>query len=143
MAIKEPTIKDFGKIDPDDLKTYKDAFLNLLGQKHGVQKEPFHYVVCPDEAPSEFMTVQEERMFQLPHTGAAFELNNHQVYQELKTFLINSPGWTWIELHDSAEDGCAAFKAWVGHYNSEGNSANAPLLPRHTWLRSITRMSIV
>ena len=34
--------------------------------------------------------------------------------------LIDSPGWAWIEPHDSAENGRAAFKAWTDHYNGEG-----------------------
>jgi hypothetical protein len=44
-------------------------------------------------------------MYQFPLVGGSFELNNQAIYCKLKAFLINSPGWTWIEPHDSAENG--------------------------------------
>jgi hypothetical protein len=120
LAEREPTTKDLGKFDPDDFDTYEDAFINLLKQKYGVLKEPLAYVVRPEEVPEEFETAEERRMFQLPLEGNAFELDNLTVYRELKTFLINSPGWAWIESFDKSEDGRAAFQAWTDHYNGEG-----------------------
>ena len=120
LADTEPTITDLGKFDPDDFDTYEDAFLNLLGQTFGVLKEPLRYVVRPTLVPEEFANNQEERMYQLPLEGDAFDADNHSVYRKLKAFLINSPGWAWIEPHDTAEDGRAAFKAWTDHYNGEG-----------------------
>jgi hypothetical protein len=68
----------------------------------------------------EFATNEEWRMFQFPLTGGSFELDNQAVYRKLKAFLIDSPGWAWIEWHDTAEDGCAAYMAWMAHYNGEG-----------------------
>ena len=59
-------------------------------------------------------------MYQFPLTGNSFELDNEAVYRKLKAFLIDSLGWAWIEPHDSAEDGRAAYKAWTDHYNGEG-----------------------
>ena len=109
LTEQEPTTKDLGKFDPDDFDTYEDAFINLLKQKYGILKEPLAYVVCPNEVPEEFETAKERRMFQLLLKGNAFELDNLLVYRELKTFLINSPGWTWIESFDKSEDGRAAF----------------------------------
>ena len=61
--------------------------------------------MCPDEAPEKFKTAKEHHMFQLPLEGNAFKLDNLTVYRELKTFLINSPGWVWIESFDKSEDG--------------------------------------
>ena len=78
------------------------------------------YIVRPDDVPIDFSSPQEERMFQLPLTGSAFQLDNQQVYRELKAFLINSPRWAWIQPYDSTEDGRAAFKAWSAHYNGDG-----------------------
>jgi hypothetical protein len=37
--------------------------------------------------------------------GGSFELDNQAMYHKLKAFLIDSPGWAWIEPHDSAENG--------------------------------------
>ena len=82
--------------------------------------------MCPDAVPTEFANTQEERMFQLLLTGDAYQLDNHTVYRKLKAFFINFPGWAWIEPHDMAEDGCAAFKAGMDHYNGEGE------LSKHT-----------
>jgi hypothetical protein len=67
-----------------------------------------------------FANGEEERMYQLPLAGNSFQLDNQAVYRKLKAFLIDSPGWAWIEPHDSAENGRAAFAAWTGHYNGEG-----------------------
>ena len=120
LAEQEPTTKDLGKFDPDDFDTYEDAFINLLKQKYGILKEPLAYVMHPEEVPEEFETAEEHRMFQLPLEGNAFELDNLTVYRELKTFLINSPVWAWIESFDKSEDGCATFQAWTDHYNDKG-----------------------
>ena len=117
---QELTTKDLGKFDPDDFGTYEDAFINLLKQKYGILKEPLAYVVHPEEVPEEFETAEEHCMFQLPLEGNAFELDNLTVYRELKTFLINSPRWAWIESFDKSEDGRTAFQAWTNHYNGEG-----------------------
>ena len=47
-------------------------------------------------------------------------MDNQAIYHKLKAFLIDSPGWAWIEPHNSAENGRAAYKAWMAHYNGEG-----------------------
>jgi hypothetical protein len=120
MAEKEPSVSDLGKFDPDDYDAYEDAFLNLLAQSYGVIREPLRYVVCPDTAPETFATMEEERMYQFPLTGNSFQLDNQAVYRKLKAFLIDSPGWAWIEPHDQAENGRAAYMAWSAHYNRVG-----------------------
>ena len=120
MADKEPSVSDLGKFDPDDFDAYEDAFLNLLAQTYGVIHEPLRYVVRSDVAPDTFATTEEQQMYQFPLAGNSFELDNQSVYRKLKAFLIDSPGWAWIEPHDTAEDGRAAYMAWTAHYNGEG-----------------------
>jgi hypothetical protein len=71
-------------------------------------------------APVEFTTNEEQRMYQFPLMGGSFELDNQAVFRKLKAFLIDSPGWAWIEPHDMAENGRAAYMAWMAHYNGEG-----------------------
>jgi hypothetical protein len=118
---KEPSITDLGKFDPDDFDSHKDAFLNLLAQSFGVLRKQLHYIICPEAAPAEFATTEKERMYQFPLTGGSFELDNQTIYCKLKAFLIDLPGWAWIELHDTAEDGRAVFITWTEHYhNGEG-----------------------
>jgi hypothetical protein len=117
---KEPSIMTLGKFDPDEFDAYEDAFLNLLAQSYGVLKEPLQYVVRPELTPTEFASNEERRMYQFPLTGNSFELDNQAVHWKLKAFLIDSAGWAWIEPHDTAEDGRAAYMAWTAHYNGEG-----------------------
>jgi hypothetical protein len=50
---------------------------------------------------------------------SCFVLDNQTIYHKLKAFLVDSPGWAWIELHDTAENGRAAYIAWTEHYNGE------------------------
>jgi hypothetical protein len=120
MTEREPSVGDLGKFDPDDFDAYEDAFLNLLAQSYGVIREPLRYVVRPETVPETFATTEEERMYQFPLAGNSFELDNQSVYRKLKAFLIDSPGWAWIEPHDTAENGRAAYMAWTAHYNGEG-----------------------
>ena len=124
MADKEPLVSDLGKFDPDDFDAFEDAFLNLLVQCYSVLCEPLRYVIGPEMAPETFATMAERRMYQFPLTGNSFELDNQAVYHKLKAFLIDSPGWAWIEPHDTAKNGRAAYKAWTDHYNGEGEPSN-------------------
>jgi hypothetical protein len=119
-ADKEPSVSELGKFDPDDFDSFEDAFLNLLAQSYGVLKEPLRYVVRSETPPAEFASTEEERMYQFSLTGESFQLDNQTVYRKLKAFLIDSPGWAWIEPHNLAEDGRAAYTAWTTHYNGEG-----------------------
>jgi hypothetical protein len=82
LADKEPSVTDLGKFDPDDFDAHEDAFLNLLAQSFGVLREPLRYVVCPNTAPAEFATNEEQRMYQLPLTGGSFELDNQASLSE-------------------------------------------------------------
>ena len=75
-------------------------------------REPLRYVVRPEMAPATFTMTEEQRMYQFPLVGNSFELDNQSVYRKLKAFLIDSPGWAWIEPHDTAENGRAAY--WPG-----------------------------
>jgi hypothetical protein len=94
---KEPSATVLGKFDPDDFDAHEDAFLNLLAQSVGVLKEPLYYIVRPAEMPTEFVSHKEERMYQFSLEGGSIELDNQTVYRKLKAFLIDSPGWVWIE----------------------------------------------
>jgi hypothetical protein len=99
---------------------HEGAFLNLLAQSFGVIQEPIRYVVHSEVVPTTFVTDEEERMYQLRLTGPSFELDNRPVYRKLKAFLVDTPGWAWIEPYDLAENGRAAHQAWVTHYNGQG-----------------------
>ena len=127
---KEPDVKDLGKFDPDLFESYEDAFANLLAQSIGVQGEPLRYVIRDDTPPAVFATTEQERMYQLAHTGDGFDLDNAMVYRKLKAFLIDGPGWPWIEPHDADEDGREAWLAWTNHYNGEGELSKRTALAK-------------
>jgi hypothetical protein len=114
------SIKDLSKFDPDDFDVHEDAFLNLLALTIGAQKEPLRYVVREEIAPEQFVDENERRMYQIRIDNSAFEEDNRKVYRLLKSFLINTAGWAWIERYNSTEDGRKAFRAWTEHYNGQG-----------------------
>jgi hypothetical protein len=91
-AEKELSISDLGKFDPDEFDPHEDAFLNLLAQFFGVLKEPLRYIVFQRIPPTDFVSTEEERMYQFPLTGESFQLDNQTVYHKLKAFLIARVG---------------------------------------------------
>jgi hypothetical protein len=101
-------VMDLGKFNPDDFETHETAFINLLAQTYGAQGENLKYIVADVIIPAEFVDDAERRMYQLPFTGKAYSMDNKSVYRLLKSFLINMPGWTWIEPYDTMENGCGA-----------------------------------
>ena len=116
----DTSVKDLDKFDPDDFDIHEDAFLNLLACTTGAQKEPIRYVVRAQDAPAVFVNENERRMYQIQLDGIAFEEDNRKVYRLLKAFLINTPGWAWIDEFNATEDGRRAFQAWSDHYNGQG-----------------------
>jgi hypothetical protein len=116
----QPDIKDLGKFHPDFFESFEDAFVNHLAQSIGVLSEPLRYIVRDPTPPATFDTDEMERMYQLPLAGVAYDLDNAAVFRKLKAFLIDGPGWAWIEPFDSTEDGRGAYNAWRDHYNGQG-----------------------
>jgi hypothetical protein len=117
---KEASVKDLSKFDPDDFDIHEDAFLNLLAQISGSQKESLRYVVRAQVAPIVFVDDWEERMFQIPLNGPGYQEDSRAVYRLLKSFLIDTAGWAWIESFNATENGRGAFWAWANHYNGQG-----------------------
>ena len=130
QAEAEITTKDLAKFEPDDFDTHEDAFLNLFAQTYGIQNEPIRYVIRPEVVPNQFASQEEERMFQIALVGTAFDSDNHAVYRKLKAFLINTPGWAWIEPFNGTENGRQAFRAWSDHYNGEGELSKRTALAK-------------
>jgi hypothetical protein len=114
------SVMDLGKFNPNDFETHETAFINLLAQMYGAQGKNLKYIVRDVIIPAEFVDDAEWRMYQLPLTGEAYSMDNKSVYRLLKSFLVNTSGWTWIELYDTMENGHGAFLAWTSHYNGQG-----------------------
>jgi len=114
------SVSDLGKFDPEDFETHETGFVNLLSQTRGTQGESLKYIARDAVVPAVFADEAERRMYQLPLTGEAFEQDNKQAYRLLKSFLVNTPGWTWIESFNATENGRGALLAWATHYNGQG-----------------------
>lgn len=126
----EPSVKDLGKFNPDEFEVHDDAFVNLMARTFGVLGESLRYVVRDEEEPDEFESEEQRRMYQLPLEGEAYEMDNATTYRKLKAFLIETPGYTWIEAFDTAEDGRGAYLAWTGHYNGQGELSKRTALAK-------------
>jgi hypothetical protein len=111
---------DLGKFNPDDFETHETAFINLLAQTYGAQGENLKYNVRDVISSAEFVDDAEWHMYELPLTGEAYSMDNKSVYNLLRSFLVNTSGWTWIEPYDTMENGRRAFLAWTSHYNGQG-----------------------
>jgi hypothetical protein len=68
-----------------------------------VQSENLKYIVCNVIIHVEFVDDAKRHMYQLPLTGKAYSTDNKSVYHLLKSFLINTSGWTWIEPYNATE----------------------------------------
>jgi hypothetical protein len=96
------SVMDLGKFNPDDFETHETAFINLLAQTYGVQGKNLKYIVRDVVIPAEFVDDAKRHMYQLPLTGEAYSMDNKLVYHLLKSFLVNTSGWTWIEPYDKS-----------------------------------------
>jgi hypothetical protein len=114
------SVSDLGKFDPEEFETGEAVVVNLLSQTRGTQGESLKYVACDSVVPAVFADDAERRMYQLPLTGGAFEEDNKQTFRLLQSYLINTPGCTWIESFNATENGRGAFLAWATHYNGQG-----------------------
>jgi hypothetical protein len=59
------------------------------------------------------------------------------VYHLLKSFLINTSGWTWIEPYNVTENGCGTFLAWVNHYNGQGELSKRTAMAKKAKIKSL------
>jgi hypothetical protein len=117
-----PTLNatDLEKFKASKFDIHEDAFLNLLSQHRGSSGEPLCYVVHDAMPPAVFANDEEHHRYALNLAGPAFDHDNRAVYCMLKSYLINTDGWTWISGFDAMENGRSAYLAWAGHYNGEG-----------------------
>jgi hypothetical protein len=111
---------DLGKFNPDDFKTHETVFINLLAQTYGEQGKNLKYIMHNVVIPAEFVNDAKRPMYQLPLTGKAYSMDNKSVYHLLKSFLVNTSAWTWIEPYIVTENGHGAFLTWANHYDGQG-----------------------
>jgi hypothetical protein len=100
------------KFNPDGFEICQDAFVNFLAGKYGVTGEPLCSVICDVMVPDELELEEICHMYHLPLARVAYQMDWTTIYCDLKAYLINTPGFTWIEAFDATEDGHDAFLAW-------------------------------
>ena len=88
----ETLVSSLGKFDAKDFETHEDAFCNLLSQTLGVISEKLDYAIW-DSVMSANLPVSQQRIYDLPLTGAGYEEDNKAVFKKLKEFLLNTPGY--------------------------------------------------
>ena len=76
---------------------------NYLWQIKGKNNTPLFYVVrktrTADSPP--FQTIEEERIYQTAHRGAAYAKDDQKVFEILTQLLSGTPAWTWISSHEA------------------------------------------
>ncbi len=98
-------VTDLGKFNRDDFETHETVFINLLAQMYWAHDQNLKYFVHNVVIPVVFVDDAKRCMYQLPLTGKAYNMDNKSVYHLLKSFLINTSGWTWIESYNVTENG--------------------------------------
>jgi hypothetical protein len=51
------------------------------------------------------LTEDDERIAIMAHSGAHYELDNQNLYDEFKPLMVNGPGWSFIKKFDKVKDG--------------------------------------
>ncbi len=105
---------------------------------YGAQGKNLNYIMRNVVIPVVFVDDAKRCiMYQLPLTGKAYNMDNKLVYHLLKSFLINTSGWTWIEPYNVTENGCGAFLAWADHYNGQGELSKCTAMAKKAKIKSL------
>jgi hypothetical protein len=95
------------KFDPNKHVTWEHSFENYLDSLKGKSKIPLTYIFCPADVDPATATSDYQRMiWQAPHTGYAFEEDNHEVYHIYKDLMIGTDGWTWFNCSPDGNNHC-------------------------------------
>ena len=93
---------------------FREAFLNMAKNVMEVDNDPIYYLISLDQPtgwvpPNAF----EERMYQLPRTGAVYNRDKKMVWGNIIKAYLNTPSWEWIKEFKATEDSRAAWKFLV------------------------------
>ena len=112
-----PSIKP-DKFDPDKWTTWSKQFVTYLSNHVGHHHTPIDYVIREEPPPEavEDMSECDKTLYAYPLTGRHFQYDNMQVYRLLSDLVCGTSGFTWISDYDRTQNGRAAWKALVEHY---------------------------
>jgi predicted RNA-binding protein YlxR (DUF448 family) len=115
--------KDEDPSKPDALKKltncalWNESFQNYLRQILGAAKIPLVYLaredaddgddIDPKNYDSPLQYLNDATIFE----GCHYELDNPRFYRELKSFVINGEGWSYIKRFEKKQDGRSAYMA--------------------------------
>jgi len=115
-------IKISVKFKPTKWVQWKLGFQTYLCQMRGLQQVPLTYVIRSQTLPPNLLTriVEEIRLYTIALEGPLYQSDNRNVWNLLKTQLLETDGYTWIKKHERTSDGRAAWLSLVEHYDGPG-----------------------
>ena len=105
--------------DPREWVSFKSEMIDYFRQVFGIGKVPLFYVIRDDDDPTwstEYTTrYVEERVWNMPHFGLAFELNNAKVHRQLVKVLRGTEAWPYVAVE--VKEGRNAWKRLCRQYD--------------------------
>ena len=111
------------KFKPVKWISWKHQLTNYLSQlKSLMHKLPLSYVIRSRTQPADVtdMDKEDQRFWTVRLSGDRFQKDNKKVWGILKSLLLDTDGWTWIEDHEN--NGRAAYQALSDHYDGPGQT---------------------
>ena len=109
------------KLKPNEWDSWELIFHTYLSNIYGAQSAPIEYVIRNDvPAGHTFTSAREEELYLYPLQGTLYKQDNRKVFKLLQDLLEPSEQ-TWIQSHVSSQDGQAAWKDLVHHFDGGGN----------------------
>jgi predicted RNA-binding protein YlxR (DUF448 family) len=96
---------------------WNESFQNYLRQILGAAKIPLVYLARADDDvadgidPKNFASSVEYLIDATIFSGRHFDLDNSRFYRELKSFVVNGEGWSYIKRFERQQDGRKAYLA--------------------------------
>jgi hypothetical protein len=121
---------------------------NYLGSRTGKNAgAPLEYIVREHGPPAaegtEFTTEHERLVLTTPHTGAAYNEDNGNVWTLIKQLTLDGPAWAYISKYDKKRDARKAILALRAHYEGDTamskTKADAYAVLKHTVWKTETR----
>jgi hypothetical protein len=104
-------------------REFSECFSTFLKHTKGQCNFSLSYVIRNNTTADElegdpedtFETIDDYEEAIVLLVGPHFNIDNHMVFDSLKSRLLNGPAWTWIQDFDSRRDGRSAWKALQAH----------------------------
>ena len=105
-------------------RDFREGFVTFMSHTKGQCDFLLSYVLRENEGlpedEDEYETQEELEAAMVPLRGAYYDEDNHDVFDSLKSRLLNGPAWTWVQDFDTKRDGRGAWKALHAHFEGVG-----------------------